>query len=226
MKSLSTFSEYITAPADFIHKLPEGVSVSEGALTEPSAIVCHTLIEKGSIRCNDRVAIVGPGAIGIISAQVARAAEAHEVVVFGVKKDREVRLKLCQDLGFLTYEVDNTDTFAELRCQFDFVVEASGHPKGIQLAIELTGREKKIVVIGIPMQELILVPWAKADFKALNVFFSYSSGYTAWEIALSLMKSKKIKLKSLITHDLPLEEWEKAFIALEKGEGVKAILRP
>ncbi len=70
------------------------------------------------------------------------------------------------------------------------------------------------------------VPWEQVGKKSETVICSYSSSYTAWEMALTLASSGKIKLKPLITHHLPLEDWEKAFDALESGKGVKAVLRP
>jgi threonine dehydrogenase-like Zn-dependent dehydrogenase len=62
--------------------------------------------------------------------------------------------------------------------------------------------------------------------KSETIICSYSSSYMAWEMALTLVSSGKIKLKPLITHVMPLEDWEKAFDALEIGKGVKAVLRP
>ncbi len=47
-----------------------------------------------------------------------------------------------------------------------------------------------------------------------------------WEMALTMAGSGKIKLKPLITNHLSLEDWKKAFDALEIGKGVKAVLRP
>lgn len=76
------------------------------------------------------------------------------------------------------------------------------------------------------MEEQSSVPWEQAMKKSETILCTYSSSYTAWEMALSLVSSGKIKLKPLITHNVPLEDWEKAFDALEMGRGVKAILRP
>jgi L-iditol 2-dehydrogenase len=225
-KNIGAFAEYTVVPANHLHRVPKGITPDEAALAEPTAIVCHAVIEKGLISCNDYVAVVGPGPIGILSAQVARAAGAREVAVIGIRPDREIRLKVCQDLGFTTYEAEDVDVIQSLKGEFDFVVETSGNAKGIQLAIELAKKEKKIVVIGIPMEDFTLVPWAKATFQSINIIFSFSSGYKAWELALSLIGSQKIKLKPLITHRMPLLDWEEAFIALEKGKGIKAVLHP
>lgn len=220
------YAEYVAVDANLAHKLREGISPEEGALIEPTAIVCHGVLIKGTIRCTDRAAVVGPGPIGILSAQVARAVGAAEVIVVGIRKDRETRLKLCEELGFLTYEAENTEAIEKLKNMYDVVIEASGFSKGIGLAIDLLKKDKQLIAIGIPMEEHSHVPWEQAVKKSETIICSYSSSYMAWEMALTLVSSGKIKLKPLITHVMPLEDWEKAFDALEIGKGVKAVLRP
>ncbi len=70
------------------------------------------------------------------------------------------------------------------------------------------------------------MPWEQVVKKSETVICSYSSSFTAWEMALTLVSSGKIKLKPLISHHLALEDREKAFDPLESGKGVKAVLRP
>jgi L-iditol 2-dehydrogenase len=220
------FAEYVVVDADLTHKLREGISPEEGALIEPTAIVCHGVLVKGTIKCTDRVAVVGPGPIGILSAQVARAVGAAEVIVTGIRKDREIRLKLCEELGFLTYEAENAAAMEGLKNKYDVAIEASGFSQGIGLALDLLKKDKQLIAIGIPMEERSPVPWEQAMKKSETIICCYSSSYMAWEMALTLASSGKIKLKPIITHHLPLEDWEKAFDALEIGKGVKAVLRP
>lgn len=221
-----TYAEYVAINANLVHRLPEGVSPEEGAVIEPTAIVCHGLLVKGIIRCTDRVAVIGPGPIGIISAQVARVVGAKEVIVLGIRKDREIRLKLCGNLGFVTYGAEDIEAISGLKNKFDVVVEASGFSKGIGLAINLLRKDKQLIVFGIPMEELSSVPWEQAVKKSATIICSFSSSYHAWEMALALVSSGKITLKPLITHTVPLEDWEKAFNTAETGKGIKVLLRP
>lgn len=220
------YAEYVAVDASLAHKLPEGISPEEGALMEPTAVVCQGVLVKGSIRWTDRVAVVGPGPIGIISAQVARAVGAKEVIVIGIRKDRDIRLKLCEELGFLTFEAENTEAIDRLKSKFDVAIEASGSAKGIGLAIDLLKKDRQLIAIGIPMEEKSSVPWGMAVRKSEMMICTYGSSYEAWEMALKLVSSGKINLKPLVTHDVPLEEWQKAFDALEAGKGVKGVLRP
>jgi L-iditol 2-dehydrogenase len=220
------FAEFVAVDPAIVHKLPAAISPEEGALMEPTAIVCHGVLVKGSVRSCDRVAVVGPGPIGIIAAQVARAAGAKEVIVVGVEKDREIRLKLCEDLGFEPFVAEDRKRMARIKSRYDVVVEASGVSKGIGLAVDLLKRDGQMIAIGIPMEDQSSVPWAEAVRKSATVHCSYSSSFSAWEMSLSLVESGKVRLRPLITHDLDLREWKKAFDALAAGKGVKAVLRP
>ena len=220
------FAEFVAVEARLVHRLPPGVSPEEGALMEPTAIVCHGVLIKGSVRSCDRVAVVGPGPIGIIAAQVARAVGAREVMVVGVQKDRETRLKLCEDLQFKTCLAEDREAMLRMKSRYDVVVEASGVSKGIGLAVDLLKRDGQMIAIGIPMEDQSSVPWAETVRKSATLHCTYSSSFPAWEMALSLVESRKVRLKPLITHDVDLQEWEKAFDALAAGKGVKAVLRP
>jgi len=220
------FAEFVAVEARLVHRLPAGVSPEEGALMEPTAIVCHGVLVKGRVRSCDRVAVVGPGPIGIIAAQVARAVGAREVMVVGVQKDRETRLKLCEDLQFKTSLAEDREAMLRIKNRYDVVVEASGFSKGIGLAVDLLKRDGQMIAIGIPMEDQSNVPWAEAVRKSATLHCTYSSSFTAWEMALTLVESGKVRLKPLITHDVDLQEWRKAFDALAAGKGVKAVLRP
>ncbi|MBP1724570.1 MAG: putative L-iditol 2-dehydrogenase [Deltaproteobacteria bacterium] len=220
------FAEFVAVEARLVHRLPAGVSPEEGALMEPTAIVCHGVLVKGRVRSCDRVAVVGPGPIGIIAAQVARAVGAREVMVVGVQKDRETRLKLCEDLQFKTSLAEDREAMLRIKTRSDVVVEASGVSKGIGLAVDLLKRDGQMIAIGIPMEDQSNVPWAEAVRKSATLHCTYSSSFTAWEMALTLVESGKVRLKPLITHDVDLQEWRKAFDALAAGKGVKAVLRP
>lgn len=218
------FAEYVAVKADLVLKLPSGISSEEGALIEPLAIVSQGVLIEGRVRCKDRVAVIGPGPIGILSAQVSRAAGAKEVVVFGVPKDSK-RLELCRTLGFKTAVIDDKATIETLESSFDFAVDASGNEKGIGLAINLLNKDKQLVIIGIPSEPMSSIPLLMAIKKALKILCSYSSSNVAWDEAISLVASQKIDLKPLITSCVSLDDWEKAFDDLDTGNGVKGIIK-
>lgn len=225
------FAEYVSVPASLLHKLPESIDTISAALMEPTAIAVYAIMERAHISAIDTVLVIGPGPIGIMSAQVAKAAGAKKVIILGTDKDKAVRLKICEEMGFTTYNVQENNIDDILahetgKAGFDVVIEASGAVPGIQTAINITKKNGQIVAIGIPGNDMSVVPWAKAVHKALTIKMSYSSSYTSWEKAITLIAQGKVRTLPLVTHKSSLEEWEELFDILNKGEGVKGVLIP
>ncbi len=86
-------------------------------------------------------------------------------------------------------------------------------------------RRGRLCAIGVSGRESIEFPWDAAMFRALDVCFSFSSSYTSWDAALSLMRSGAVNVEPLTTV-FPLNEWKKAFQSVEDRDVVKALLTP
>ena len=78
-------------------------------------------------------------------------------------------------------------------------------------------------MIGLPDENQTFVPWKAA---ALDVAFCMSSGYTAWDKALSLMARARVDLSLAITHREPLDNWKALFEELEAERGIKGLFLP
>ena len=108
----------------------------------------------------------------------------------------------------------------------DVVVEASGSPAAIASSVGMIRRLGRIVVIGMTGREQISFPWDAAIWKMCTIVFNQSTGYSSWEKAIGLIAGGKIDAAHLITHRVPLAEWQGAFAAAEKGAALKALLVP
>ena len=67
------FAKYTVVPAIRVHKLPDNVDFIGGALSEPLACVVHGAMELTGVSAGDVVLVTGPGAIGLLTMQVAKA---------------------------------------------------------------------------------------------------------------------------------------------------------
>lgn len=97
-KADGAFAQYLTVPEYIIHHIPKGVSMEAAALAEPTACVVHALVEKTPICAGDIVVVQGPGTMGLLSVQVAKAMGAGKVIVTGVSSDRW-RLDIAEQTG-------------------------------------------------------------------------------------------------------------------------------
>ena len=90
-------AEYVVVPAKNLHKIPEGVTMKEAAMTEPLACCTQGVLEFGGLRPGDKVLLTGPGAIGLMCLQLAVSAGAT-VIVAGTAVDKD-RMELARELG-------------------------------------------------------------------------------------------------------------------------------
>jgi L-iditol 2-dehydrogenase len=225
------FAEYVKVTDTLLHRIPEGLSFEEAALAEPTAIVVNALIERAKVKPGDFVVILGPGRMGLLSAQVAKAAGAI-VLVAGVKQDLKYRLPLAKELGAdYTLCISNGELEREvLRISdgigADIVVDCTGSEKAIANAINIVKKLGTVAAIGVAGEPVISVPWDVAMLKSCKIYFTFSSDYTSWERVLAMMAAGEIKARPLITEILPVERWEEAFGKLLEGEAVKILLEP
>jgi L-iditol 2-dehydrogenase len=108
----------------------------------------------------------------------------------------------------------------------DIVVECSGAPAAINSCPDLLRKMGRVCVIGLTGGKKVELEWDKFAFKVANVVFNLSTFYTSWEKSIRLIASGQIQAEKLVTHKMKLDEWEKAFGAVENLEALKAVLIP
>jgi L-iditol 2-dehydrogenase len=208
------FAPLLHVPVTNLHRLPEWHDAHAGALAEPLACVCHSL--DGAIRDGDDVLVVGPGPVGLLAAQVARAA-GGSVHLRGTKRDT-ARLARAEELGFET-SADGAAPDA------DVVVDCSGAEAGIVLGLERARRGGRYVQVGLAGKP-VSIPFDLVCFKELTVTSGFASTTASWGRALELVESRSVALEPLVSAVLPLERWEEAFAATRAAAGIKFVLDP
>jgi L-iditol 2-dehydrogenase len=226
------FARYLVMPEKLLHHIPDSLTYDEAAVVEPTANVVQDVIERGDVTANDFVVVLGPGPIGLLSVMAARASGAREIALVGVKADLNRRLAKGKELGadhVIVADAENAiETVAALTGGrgADVVVEASGALTAIASSVGMVRRLGRIAVIGMTGRDQISFPWDAAIWKMCTIIFNLSTGYTSWEKAIGLIASKKIDVSQLITHRVPLTDWQQAFKAAGEGEALKALLIP
>jgi L-iditol 2-dehydrogenase len=214
------FARWLTLPARGLWRLPEGVGLHAGALVEPLACVTRCLFDPPVISAGDTVLVVGPGTMGMLTAQAARAA-GGVVTVAGLERDRE-RLELAATLGFRT--VISSGLSLDLG-EFDVVAEASGQESGAQLAFAAARKNGRYVQVGI-FGRPVTVPLDLVLYRELTMNSGNASTPQSWHRALQLLEAGLVDLDVLVTDIVPLDEWERAFAATRAGDGMKILLDP
>jgi L-iditol 2-dehydrogenase len=207
------FAARLVVPAANLHRIPDWLDEHAATLAEPLACVCNCLLDPPVVAPGDRVLVIGPGAVGLLAAQVARAA-GGQVAVRGIERDR-ARLALARELGFAV----------EGEAQPDVVLECSGSEGGVRHGLTALRRGGHFVQIGLRGAD-ISVPFDLICFHELTVTSGFASTAASWRHAMRLIEDRRVELAPLISEVAPLTEWERLFDASRAGLGVKFVLAP
>lgn len=222
------FAAYVKLPVNLLHHIPDNISFEEAALCEPLAVSVHAVSERCGIEKGDTVVVFGPGAIGLLSIQVAKAEGADKVLLIGTSKDKEVRFECAIKLGIETLDIDKEDLTEKVMSLTqgvgaDVVIEASGSKTAIIQGIELLRKNGRMAISGITGQKEVPLDWDRMVSKGLSLFFAFGSRSQNWERSLKLLSKKKVKTLPLITHRFRIEEWEEAFHTMETLKAIRPV---
>jgi L-iditol 2-dehydrogenase len=226
------FAEYLVVPAKNLHRLPEGISFEEAALTEPVACCAQAVFEKARILPQDVVLISGPGTMGLICLQMVKSCGANAIVT-GLSKDSE-RLKMANKLGAdlavdlsMVSKKDFVQTIFEQTSNLgvDAVIECSGSEAAINLGLEVIKKGGTFIQLGLSGGP-IAININTLTLKELIFSGTFAQKWYWWVKALELLSNKVVQVKPLISKILPIEDWEEAFIGSFQGAGIKYLLVP
>ncbi|MEE9298710.1 MAG: alcohol dehydrogenase catalytic domain-containing protein [Acidimicrobiia bacterium] len=220
------FAEYVVHGIKSVFHLPDALSFVEGALLDPASIALHTA-NRGGVRPGDSVAVLGPGPVGLLAADAARALGAGRVILVG----RGDRLAKAADMGSEIVDYSASDPVEAVRTGTgglgaDVVLDCAGVPDSFRWAIAMLRKGGRCAAVGIPVDEVSL------SLQELVLYEKELVGVraTAGEMrrVIPLVADGRIRVKELHTHTFPLQEFEKALETFnERLDGaLKVIIEP
>ncbi|SEP68513.1 zinc-dependent alcohol dehydrogenase [Microlunatus flavus] len=189
-------AEQLPVPASALVALPDGVDAALGALVEPGGNALRS-VRAADVGPGSRVLVLGPGTIGLLVAQVARA---HGAEVHLLGKD-DGSGAFAATLGLDRFSTAET---LDRSLTFDAVVDASNDRRLPALAVELVEPGGRVVLIGLsgepsPVDSRALV---LKDVTAVGVL-SASGGLTG---AADLYASGRVDPRPLVAATVGLDE--------------------
>ena len=207
----SGFAEYSLLHESSLFKLPEGMSFEKGALIEPLAVACRAFYRTGAGQ-NDSIAVLGGGAIGLLTMGAAKALGVKEVFI-SVKYDHQalVAEKMGADHVVQISKQNINEEIEKLTKGYgvDVVVDTVGSAQAFQEAIEISRKRGKICLVGgyHGTQNVDLAPivWKELQLVGSNCY-GYSKMHTDFELASDLLTQEKVDASFLVTHRFGLDE--------------------
>ena len=221
------FAEYVKLPAGLLHRIPDTVSDSMAALTEPIAGILGVVDVLG-VRSTDFVLVLGDGPVGLTAANVARALGAGTVALVGRSQPSGKRLAAARRMGLdMVLDHDSDDVVATIKqatggLGADLVLEAAGHEAAIRTAVHAIRPAGRLCAIGLTGPTSIRVEWNEMMRKRIQVAYQWSADAAGFEHALTLLADGAMSFPQGLIRSYRLDQWRDAFEALKDLEIVKA----
>lgn len=209
--------QFVIAPEKAVFDIGD-LPFEVGAFVEPLSCILHG-VERLDPDLASSILIIGAGPIGILLMQVLYHYGAAEITV--VDKN-PTRVDFAAAMGAASVE-KNLDDLE--RDDFDIVVDATGAIPVMSRCIDFVRYGGKVLLFGVPpVGEKITFEAFPIFRKGLTILSSFTSVRNSYQ-ALDFLKHKQISVDGLISHKLPLEEFQHGIELLECGEGdVKKVM--
>ncbi len=222
-------AEYMKFPKEAInYKVPEDLPLEKAILIEPYACSLHA-VQRANIELGDFVVLSGAGTLGLGMIGAAKKSGASTLVVLDLKEDR---LELAKQFGAdIVLNPSKVDVDKEIKAMTDgygcdVYIEATGHPKSVEQGLQMIRKLGTFVEFSV-FSEPVTVDWSIiGDRKELDVLGSHLGPY-CYPLVIEGIANGDFPTDNVVTHQLPLDEFEKGFELMKKGdESLKIILKP
>ena len=199
-------AEYLTVPAGGLHHLPDEVSLRQGALVEPLAVVLEA-VRRSRLQVGDQVLVMGTGPIGLLAVQCALLAGARQVVATEVDP---VRAALASRLGAAAVLDPNRENVAVALSRLtggqgpDIIYICTGAPEPFLDAVSLVRKGGQIYVLGLCV-EPVPADFMSVVFNDLCIEGSLA-GPSQFPAAIDLLAQGRLDVEALVSHEITLDE--------------------
>jgi 2-desacetyl-2-hydroxyethyl bacteriochlorophyllide A dehydrogenase len=154
----------VTAPVSSVHPVRASVGEEAAAMVQ-LGVICGEGVRRAGIENEEPVCVIGAGLIGVLSQRLAKAAGAGEATVIARSRAKE-RIAKAGGARFLVVDPDAKEIAA---LAAPLVIEATGDPEALSLAVAAAGQGGRIILLGSPRGMTADVPVSTIRAKRLRV---------------------------------------------------------
>lgn len=196
------FSEYVYPPEQNVYHISDTLDLEDAAFTEPLSCAIHGM-DLIQVQSGKTVVMYGMGAIGSLMLQLIKLSGAGNIIV--VEREAQKRI-LALELG-ATMAIDDQEII-EVSKQYnvDYVVECIGLKSTMEQAIQIAGKNAKVLLFGLgDIEEPITFNQFIAYTKEVSIYTSYLNPNTT-KRAIQMLESGSINTKKIISAEINLED--------------------
>jgi len=220
------FAEYVVIPEIVAWKNDPSIPPEFASVQEPLGNAIDTVLSEDV--AGKRVAIIGAGPIGMLAVGVARAAGASDIFVTDLNDYRlEIAKKMGATVTLNPNKVDALQVVLEATHGdgVDVVLEMSGNANALIQGCQMLTPGGRISLLGVFDNPVTMEFNNLIIFKAIRVYgITGRKMFSTWEKAGNLLRSKKLDLSPVITHQLKLADFERGFELMKSGQCGKIVL--
>ncbi len=218
--------EYFTINKEMVLKIPEGITLNEGAMIEPAAVAVHALGRGGDIS-GKKVLILGAGPIGNLVGQAAKGLGASKVMITDLSTFRLTIAKECSiDFTVNTGEEDLGEAILENFGEdgVDIILECVGSQETISQALSVARKGSNIIIVGVfgekPVADLGLVQ--DRELSLIGTLMYQKNDFLK---AMELLREGRLHLKRLITDQFSFLDFMDAYkCILDKKDKIMKVM--
>jgi L-iditol 2-dehydrogenase len=227
------FAEFIRIPKINVDRgvfiLPKEVSFEDGVFIEPLACVLRGQ-RLARLSPGQTVFVIGSGISGLLHIALARVSGAGRIIASDIN---EYRLRAAKKFGAdeaMDAKEVNPSRLRQINKNrlFDLVIVCAGTVSAYKEALQSVDRGGTVLCFA-PIEPGVSFPFPFFDFwnDGITLLPTYGGSPIDIERAIELMRTRRLSLREMITHRLPLAETGLGFrLVAEAKESVKVIIEP
>ena len=242
-----SYAEYLVLPASNVLIFKNG-EIPEEIVAFMDAIgnAAHTIQVLKAIK-GKTIAVLGVGVIGLMAVAIAKSAGAKKILVTDAshggithEKLEKLKFKMARSLGAdecfdVSIPKEKKEFYKVAKQQnygagIDAVLEMSGNYNAYEDAFNVVRMGGEIALLGLTSGTLPVDFSKNVIFPGVTIHGVIGRRvWSTWEMMTELLKQSLVKrfLKAgFITHQIPLEDYNKGFQAIMNGDALKVLLRP
>lgn len=222
-------AEYMKFTKEAInYKVPEELPLEKAILIEPYACSFHA-VQRAQVQLGDTVVLAGAGTLGLGMIGAIKKSGPERLIVLDLFDDRlELAKKFGADMVLNPRKDDVDQIVKELTGGYgcDIYIEATGAQKSVEQGLSMIRKLGRFVEFSV-FKDPVTVDWSIiSDRKELDVLGSHLGPY-CYEHVIKGISNGDLPTEGVVTHLLPLEEFEKGFRLVKNGtESLKVVLIP